>query len=224
MSGPDLDPNQWYHLYVTSGPGQGLIGNDPADNNPTAGVWFNPTNLTKPNFRWQVFQLNSTTWTLRCNVSGPDIYLAAGYSEAEQLEGKTRPYLARGDIADDSVFWTLSPWGDGTFYAWNAANTSSYRMMKKGSGLMAMSSNITAPQAGQRWQFDKIAEINDAQYSTVNVSLTTRADTCDLAVAKTTVAPRCAHYHLCIVANTVYFISVGVIHSISALSYGLSYN
>ncbi|KAL6707238.1 hypothetical protein ACN47E_004226 [Coniothyrium glycines] len=169
MSGPNLDPNQWYHLYVTSGPGQGLIGNNPPNNDATSGVWFNPTNITKPNFRWQVFQLNETTWTLRCNESGPNRYLAAGYFAAEDTDGHTRPYLARGDIADASAYWTLSPWGDGTFYMWNAANTSDYRMMKKGSGTMAMSGNITAPQAGQRWQFDKIAEINDAQYSTVSL-------------------------------------------------------
>lgn len=129
-----------------------------------AAVVFNPTNTTKPTQRWQVFQLNSTTWTLRCNESGPNAWLGATGTADD-----SSPYLARGDVAGDDAFWTIAPWGDETWYLYNAANGSDSHLQKNGNGLMAMSPNITAPQGGQRWSFDKIEAINDEQYSTINV-------------------------------------------------------
>jgi hypothetical protein len=154
---------------VTSGPGQGLIGNN-AGTGEKAGIWFNPTNLTSPKFRWQIFPYNSSAVVLRCLDAGENMYLSTLYSADEEVAGKTRPYLARGDIVDKSAFWTIEPWGDGTWYMWNADNGTDYHLMKKGSGLLAMSGDTAPPQAGQRWTFAEIDEINDEKYSSVSVS------------------------------------------------------
>lgn len=162
---PTIDSNQWYHMYVTSGPGQALIGLNPGKDGLRAAVYFNPTNLTSPTNRWQIFPLNSTTYALRCQSNGPNAWLGVKIGD----KGEAAPYLARGDLSDDSAFWTIGSWGDDFWWFSNAANGTS-RLNKKGDGLVEMSENITAPQNGQRWKFDGIGAINDAQYSSVNVS------------------------------------------------------
>ncbi|KAF2852688.1 hypothetical protein T440DRAFT_466811 [Plenodomus tracheiphilus IPT5] len=161
---PNIDSNLWYHMYVTSGPGQALIGLNPGKDGPSAAVYFNPTKLTAPTNRWQIFQLNSTTYALRCQSGGPDMWLGVKIGDS----GEDAPYLARGDVSDNSAFWTIGSWGDDFWYLSNAANGTS-RLNKKGTGLVEMSENITAPQSGERWKFDAIDSINDPQYSRVNL-------------------------------------------------------
>lgn len=167
---PDLDSNQWYHMYVTSGPAQAFVANSLSDE--SSAVYFRPTNTTQPAQRWQVFRLNSTAWTLRCQAGGPNAWLGTFLTSDT---GETRPRLDRGDIADDSVYWNFGPWGDGTWYLWNYANATKNHLEKQGNGLLIMSPNITAPASGQRWAFEKIAPVDDQQYSTISVSSTTRA-------------------------------------------------
>lgn len=151
-------------MYVTSGPGQALMGLNPGKEGLRAAVYFNPTNLTAETNRWQLFQLNSTTYALRCQSGGPDVWLGVKIGD----DGEDAPYLARGDLSDNSAFWTIGSWGDDFWYLSNAANGTK-RLNKKGTGLVEMSDNITAPQNGQRWKFNTIAPINDPQYSSVNL-------------------------------------------------------
>lgn len=71
-------------------------------------------------------------------------------------------------IADDSMFWSISPWGDGTFYLANAANGTDWHLQVRSNSLLSMSSNITVPQSGQRFSFNEQAPIvNEPGFSTV---------------------------------------------------------
>lgn len=168
---PDLDSNMWYVVYV-GGPEQSLFGTDPYASSYSRGaVYFDFTNENSSNNRWQVFRLNSTTWTLRCSIGGPNAWLMASDTD-EATTGKTRPMIARGDIADASVYWSISPWGDGTWYMTNAANGTGYHLNREdGNGTLSIDANITAPQNGQRWGFKEITEINDSRFSSVNVRI-----------------------------------------------------
>jgi LPXTG-motif cell wall-anchored protein len=78
--------------------------------------------------------------------------------------------MFRGDIATNNVFWTFGAWGDGTYFLTNTANGTDWHMNKKDNGIMAMSPNITAPQNGQRYDFKAVGKIDDARYSSVDVS------------------------------------------------------
>jgi hypothetical protein len=71
-------------------------------------------------------------------------------------------------FADNSMFWTISPWGDGTFFFANAANGTDWHLQVKSNSLLAMSSNITAPQNGQRFSFNQQGPIvNKPGFSSV---------------------------------------------------------
>ncbi|KAF1938082.1 hypothetical protein EJ02DRAFT_474625 [Clathrospora elynae] len=166
-----IDPNQWYSLYIGTGT-QNLVGTTLFQADRSVGtVYIAGEDTSKRNQRWQIFKLNSTAWILRSQAGGPNAYLGTFYAEPEVTEGKTVPRIVRGDIADASVFWTIGSWGDTTWYFSNLANGTGYRLMLKPTGgYLAMSPNITAPQVGQKWQFDTITAINDQRYSSVNVS------------------------------------------------------
>jgi hypothetical protein len=62
-------------------------------------------------------------------------------------------------LADNSMFWTITPWGDGTFFLANAANGTDWHLQVKSNSLLSMSSNITAPQSGQRFSFSEQGNI-----------------------------------------------------------------
>jgi hypothetical protein len=169
-----FDTNQWYQLYVNEDKRQSLLGTSLYNKGGTKGaVFFNTTNIDSNLQRWQIFPVTvdgATVYTLRSKDSGPNGFMGTGYSEDEDTEGKTRPSMFRGDIADNNVYWTFDSWGDGTWYLSSAANGTTYHLNKKANGIMAMSPNVTAPQNGQRWSFTTIDKIDDEKYSSVNVS------------------------------------------------------
>jgi hypothetical protein len=69
-----------------------------------------------------------------------------------EIADNTRPMMMRGDIANNSVYWSFNAWGDSTWFLTNAANDDQH-LNRQGNGPLSMSSNITAPQNGQRWGF-----------------------------------------------------------------------
>ena len=170
MTSPDnVDSNHWYQVFIGTGT-QSLVGTSPfSGSGPRGDTSVNYTDNSSGNQRWQIFQLNSTTWTLRNQEGGPNAWLGAALSSTDDTEGTTRPCMERGDFADASVYWTISPWGDGTWYFSNAANGTDYHLKRKDNGVMVMSPNVTAPQNGQRWKFKKIATIDNDNYSKINV-------------------------------------------------------
>ncbi|KAF2819322.1 hypothetical protein CC86DRAFT_144642 [Ophiobolus disseminans] len=173
MSPPSFDKNQWYHLYVNEDKKQALMGTSLFNKGGTHGaVFFNTTNTATNVQRWQVYPVtvnDITVYIFRCKDGGPNGFMGTAYVETEATDGETRPQMLRGDIANENVYWSFGSWGDGTWFLTNAANTTDYHLNKKGNGLLAMSSNTTAPQNGQRWGFETIDKIDDEQYSSVNL-------------------------------------------------------
>ncbi|KAH7374342.1 hypothetical protein BKA66DRAFT_572299 [Pyrenochaeta sp. MPI-SDFR-AT-0127] len=169
MATPSFDSNMWYQI-LAKRTGKTLLGTAPFSGDKSKGAVIMGTAAASGfSQRWQIYQINSTYWSLRTQEAGPDSWLGAIYKSAETTEGNTRPYMARGDIADTSAFWAINPWGDGTWYLSNAANGTNYRMNDKDGAVLAMSPNITAPQNGQRWHFKEITAINNEKYSSINL-------------------------------------------------------
>jgi hypothetical protein len=166
----DIDSNQWYQL-CTGECGQSLFGTEVYTKSASIGASFcQITDYSSENQRWQLLKLNSTAWTIRGQKAGADVYLGTSFSPKEETERNTTVSMLRGDVADASVYWNLTPWGDKTWYFTNLAN-GTFQMVKKPNSLMAMTPNIAAPAApGQKWVIRKITAINDKEFSSVNVS------------------------------------------------------
>lgn len=132
-------------------------------------VFFQFTNTSLTEHQWQIFPFNSSVYVMRTRGSGPLAFMSAQAALNETTPGHTIPSLRHYTITDDSRYWQISPWGDGTFYLTNLANGTAWHLTNKPTSLMAMSSNITAPQDGQRFTFNALGAINDGKYSTVAV-------------------------------------------------------
>lgn len=74
-------------------------------------------------------------------------------------------------VEDLSIYWSIKPWGDGSYWLENLGNGSAYHLEKWPTGLMSMSSNITKPQSGQSFVFATLGKINNNAYSTLTVCL-----------------------------------------------------
>lgn len=170
----NFDPNQWYHIYYNQNKNTSMIGTQLFNRTTQAGAtFFKIFNETQPAFQWQFYPLDNDFYALRTKASGADGFLGTKFSENEDTPGKTVPYMVRSNVSDDSAYWKIGPWKDGTFFLFNKANKTSYHLTRKGDSLAAMTSNISDsdPLPGQHFSFEKISAINDEQYSTVSVSL-----------------------------------------------------
>ena len=166
----NLDSNQWYKVYLNENDNRSLWGTNLFKNGKTGAVYMNDTAPSQFTDRWQIYPINSSTSVLRTKQGGKDAFLGALYSPDEATPGHTHADMVRGNISDDSVFWAITPWGDGTFYMTNAANGTAWHLGVNDAGLIIMDSNIQGTPNRQRWSFDTIAEINDNAFSTVSVS------------------------------------------------------
>jgi hypothetical protein len=164
----NFDKNSWYQVTVASHPGQDLDGTPVYDEGRGA-VFFQITNTSLSQHQWQVFLYNTSNYVFRTKASGAGSFLSAAFAATEETPGKTIPQMRVSAIADSSMFWQIGPWGDGTFYMTNLANGSAWHLLNKPNSLMAMSSNITAPQNGQRFSFTSIGKINSSPFSDVVV-------------------------------------------------------
>jgi hypothetical protein len=166
----NFDPNRWYQIYLKERKVQSLAGTNLYDNNGGA-VFLQNTNTTHYEQQWQVFPFNETYYVLRTRWSGATGYLHASFSEDENTPGHTVPDMRGVKRQDNSMFWSIDPWGDGTFYLTNAANQSDWHLNVKDNGLMSLSSNITKPQDGQAFSFQELSgRVDDVKYSSVVVS------------------------------------------------------
>jgi hypothetical protein len=165
----NFDSNQWYQLYVNQNDDNALYGTNLFDKGLTGAVYFNATDTDRPGYRWQIYSMPNDTYVIRNSDAGANGFLGTKFAPNEDTPGQTQGQMIRGNISDASIFWSIEPWGDGTFFLTNAANTTKWHLLRKGNGRIAMSSNITAPQNGQRFSFKTITAINDKKLSTVNV-------------------------------------------------------
>jgi hypothetical protein len=168
----NFDDNMWYQVNVAKFSGSSLLGTSLVDS-LTGAVFYQETNTGTQGQSWQLYPHNSSVYLLRCKDGGPNRYLAAaagkGDGEQSSITGYTVPIIANYNVTDDSMFWKIEPWGDGTYYFFNLANGSNWRLNVLDSGLMAMDSNITPAQSGEHFTFTSLSTIGDDGYSTSNV-------------------------------------------------------
>lgn len=176
----NFDDNTWYQVNVTRFTGLSLLGTSLFKDGKTGAVFYQNTNTSARGQSWQFYPYNSSVYLLRCKDGGPNGYLAAaaGKEDTEQssITGNTVPILAHYNVSDNSMFWQIEPWGDGTYYFSNLANGSNWRLNVLGSALMAMDSNITSEQAGEHFTFSSLSTIGDDRYSTINVRFSAISD------------------------------------------------
>jgi hypothetical protein len=169
----NFNTREWYHLYVNQNASNALIG---AGLNGHSGPVFGELkDLASGRQRWQIFPINETYYVLRTKEGGPNAFLGTFFTEEEDTPGKTRPRMIRGNESDDSIFWRITPWGDGTFFMSNKQNKTDWHLARKRNALYAMDSNITSKPNGQRWSFDDNTEIKIDGFSTVDVSIGQRS-------------------------------------------------
>ncbi|KAF3767309.1 hypothetical protein M406DRAFT_328397 [Cryphonectria parasitica EP155] len=167
----NFDTNAWYQVNVTSQKDQCFHGTPLYEDGLTGAVFFQNTNTSNTGQRWQFYPYNSSVYLLRCEEGGPNGYLGTSLgtgSDKDRLTGNTVPWLAHYNVSDDSMFWTIEPWGDGTYYFSNLANGTGWRLDTLVTALMAMNSNITSAQRGEQYTFTSIGVIDDSRYSTAN--------------------------------------------------------
>jgi hypothetical protein len=165
-----IDSNRWYALYVNQNKSS-TLGCIYKPGSRSGAITLPSSAPSEEKQRWQIYPLNATTYVLRNQHGGPNTFLGAFFEPKEIAEGQTRPRLARGDIADDTVYWTFGRWGDGTYWMSNGANGTDWHFNIATNNAMTMSRDIAAPQNGQRWGFEAVAVIDDPTFSSVDVRL-----------------------------------------------------
>ncbi|KAB2572674.1 hypothetical protein BFW01_g10282 [Lasiodiplodia theobromae] len=170
----NFDDSKWYQI-STPGDVLSFVGTpaNTKDNTtsvqPYGPVFLRISNSTDREQQWQIYNVNSTTVVMRTRASGPDNYLSAAVAQDDDGEvnaGSTKPIMGNYSLLDSSMFWHIGAWSDGLFWLENAQNGSAWHLNHTGNGYFRMSSNITAPQTGQRFKFTALEDINNDKYST----------------------------------------------------------
>ena len=113
----DFNSSFWYHLYVNLNDTIALTGTNLYIRNGTMGdLKFSTWNRENSAQLWQFYNVSDTAFTLRCKSCGVDAYLSTKLQPKEESLGNTQALMMRADVSDDSVFWSVAPWNDGTFY------------------------------------------------------------------------------------------------------------
>jgi hypothetical protein len=166
----NFDNNHWYQMVTKTSNTLSFASSNLSKNSGSA--FFQITNTTRPSQRWQIFSAPNSTYVFRSQEGGPKGYLTAHGNPVDKStvnSGNTIPTLTGYTLADDSMYWSIQPWGDGSFWMENQANGSDWHLEKETTGLMTMSSNLTEPQHGQSFLFKQLEPINDVKYSTLLV-------------------------------------------------------
>ena len=169
----NFDSNSWHRITVADGqyPSYCLEGSQLFQERDFGAVEMGVTDPEWADQYWQIFRYNTTLYVLRTMAASDLGYLGVQFNKNEITPGKTIPVMRNVSVSDDSMFWKIGPWGDGTFWLSNGANGSEWRLaVKVPYPSLAMSSNITAPQNGQRFSFEQLDTIDDVAWSSVIVS------------------------------------------------------
>ncbi|KAF2180819.1 hypothetical protein K469DRAFT_591250, partial [Zopfia rhizophila CBS 207.26] len=172
----NFDSNQWYQLLVHQKDDASSTGMNLWSDGKAGAVFFENRNLDKGGQKWQLFPFNSSTYVHRCKEGGPTAFLGANFYFREESG-----YLVKINISQDSIYWTICAWGHGTktmltravYIFPMAQRETDWHLHKKRNSQMAMSSNITTPQNGQRFSFKKIEAINNQTYSAMDTPSST---------------------------------------------------
>jgi hypothetical protein len=169
----NFDSQKWYQITMKAYGKTNLLSLASNARNATGSAFFQKTNSSSPNQQWQLFPSANNTYVLRSGQSTSYGYLTTKRSSDDKStvnSGNTVPCVTNYyKIRDDSMYWTIQPWGDGSFWMENAQNGSSWHLEKLSNGLMQMSSNITKPQEGQSFIFKPLGKIAQKAYGTLTV-------------------------------------------------------
>jgi hypothetical protein len=170
----NFDRNQWYHIYFDKNVTKALKGTQLFKAATQSGsAFFHGFDKTDPAYQWQFYPVDdSKFYLLRTKASGADGFLGTMFSPDEETPGHTVPRMIRGNVSDDSIYWKVGTFPDGTFFLSNKANKTTYHLTRKANNLAAMTSNTSASLAlpGQHLSFDTISAIDNEKFSTVSVS------------------------------------------------------
>ena len=179
----NFDPNRWYYWNLADAKtSQSMKGTSLFEEGKLGALFFENTGVSRDKRRqqaWQFFPVDKNTYAIRCQEGGPKGLLNVGITKGKEYTGDTVPGLA-SNATNDSIFWQVSPWGDGTFYLTNQDNGTSWHLTRRPeNGWVWMSSNITAPQPDQRFEFSEQMDIDDDKFSTLAVSFVPYLSLCD---------------------------------------------
>ncbi|KAH6719364.1 hypothetical protein BKA61DRAFT_669692 [Leptodontidium sp. MPI-SDFR-AT-0119] len=112
-----FDPNRWCQISVAGSflAGNNLVGGELLSPEGTGGSVF--MYVGKASFtdqQWQIFPYNSTNYVLRTHRSCPFGYLAVTYLATEPMPGYTAAATKNASITNNSMLWSIGPWGDDT--------------------------------------------------------------------------------------------------------------
>lgn len=168
----NFNSSSWYQITLgttSTNPGLGLVGTGLYGGGGTGAAFMTPANTSDPQQLWQLFPWNSTYYVLRSKAGGWGAYLGTKLSGLETATGSTAPDMKNSTLTDDSAFWTINPWHDGTFYFQNAANGTNYNMQVTPKALLTMTTNITSPQPEESFLFTEVSAIENKKFTNVTV-------------------------------------------------------
>lgn len=171
-----FDSNTWYNVVSKSNTSFSFHASNLTDGTAAAYFLITPKTIESDQL-WQFYQYNNS-YVMRSKGSGAGSYLIAGTANESapiDIAGNTVPSMANTSFVDNSMFWQVTPWNDGWFYFTNSANSTGWNLQvrptRPESNLLAMSSNITkASQPFQSYKWTPNGKINDAAFSTIDVS------------------------------------------------------
>ncbi|CAI6334521.1 unnamed protein product [Periconia digitata] len=166
-----LDQNSWYHLYHKNESSNAMVGTILYDKTKDAGAVYSALfNTSDTRQFWQFYPIDSEYYVLRSQQGGAEAVLGTGLNDVEDTPGGLRPRMTRINANDDSIYWKLTPSGDGSFYFSNKRNQTSWRLARKQGvdAKMIMDSNIEGKSDLQRWRYEKLdTSINNSKFSSL---------------------------------------------------------
>lgn len=172
---PEFDPNRWYEISSTTSIGRiDITGNpwtwwsDQPTLNGTVGLAYE--DITNPSQTWQIIRFNSSCHMLRPNASDYQAWLRTGESMLPSMNPSSvnlYPFPNGQNPVNDTIFWQIRAWGDGTYFLTNAANGRDWLLLADyDAARVAMVQNTTMPPLAFRLTFNQLGPIdNQSWYS-----------------------------------------------------------
>ena len=168
----NFNKNLWYQIYLNESKTDTLVGTPFYDQDGNGAAFAGVFNASDLQQFWQIYAVDSDYYILRTRKAGPDAFL--GVTLGTDDVKTTVVIMTPGRGSDDSVYWKITPWGDGTFYMSNKKNKTEWHLARldPSSAILVMDSNVTGRQEMQRWSFESLKEnIDNPNYSTIAVCL-----------------------------------------------------
>lgn len=181
----NFSDNIWYHVYNNGDSsnalqGTSLFGSLSDEPKMVGSVFMSVTALDDKNRqrfqRWQVMPIDDDYYILRTDQGSQNGFMGSYLNSSRTaLNSRTLVRMIRNTVADESVFWKISPSEEGKFvYSLsNKANSSDWNMGYGGTtetdsgteAQMQTKSSGGSLKGAQKFQFEAISEINDEKYS-----------------------------------------------------------